>query len=53
MNYIKARLKEYSSFDGTLFVGAGIIYLVFNSIAVYIAYGAIAYGVYKITKADQ
>ena len=53
MNYIKARLKEYSSFDGTLFIGAGITYLVFNSIAVYIAYGAIAYCIYKILKSDQ
>lgn len=52
MNYIRARLKEYSSFDGALFVGAGLGYLIFNGIAVYIAYGAIAYGIYKITKAD-
>lgn len=52
MKYIKERLKEYSSFDGALFVGAGLGYLIFNGIAVYIAYVAIAYGIYKIIKAD-
>lgn len=52
MKYIKARLKEYSSLDGTLFVGAGVGYLVFNGIAVYIAYAAVLYGIYKIIKKD-
>lgn len=52
-HYIQQRLKEYSSFDGAVFIAAGVGYLLFHSIAVYIAYGAIAYGIYKIAKADN
>jgi hypothetical protein len=53
MNYIKSRLKEYSSFDGAVFIAAGVGYLIFQGIAVYISYAAIAYGIYKIVKADK
>lgn len=50
LEYIKPRLQQYSSLDGTLFVAAGVAFLIFNNIAVYIAYAAIAYGIYKIIK---
>lgn len=52
MNYIKARLKEYSSFDGALMIVAGAAIIIFSPLTQLIAYGAIGYGIYKIAKAD-
>ncbi len=51
-NYIKERLKEYSSLDGALMIAAGAAIIIFSPLTQLIAYGAIAYGAYKIVKAD-
>lgn len=44
------RLKKRSTLDGIMFIVAGIIFLLFKSLAVLIAYAAIAYGAWKIYK---
>lgn len=51
--YIKARFKEISTADGAVLVSVGVAYLMFSSIADYLAYAAIAYGVYRIFKSDE
>lgn len=48
MNWIKARLKERSSFDGAVMIAGGAAVIVFSPFAKIIAYGAIAYGAYTI-----
>lgn len=50
--FIQSRLKERTTLDGAILVGAGITYLVFKPVAVFVAYGAIAYGLYTILKSD-
>ena len=52
MKYIKERLKEYSSFDGTLFVAIGLLILFLTPLAKIAAGLSIAYGIYKILKSD-
>jgi len=53
MKYIKARLKEYSSFDGTLFVAIGMLILFLTPLAKIAAGISIVYGIYKIFKSEQ
>jgi len=50
--WINARLKERTTVDGIILVGAGIAFLIFKPIAALVAYGAIAYGAYTIWKAE-
>ena len=50
--WINARLKERTTIDGIILVGAGIAFLIFKPIAALVAYGAIAYGAYTIWKAE-
>lgn len=49
-NWILGRLKERTTLDGAVLIGAGIAFLIFKPIAILVAYGAIAYGVFTIIK---
>jgi hypothetical protein len=49
-DWVIERLKKRSTFDGIIFIVAGVAFLLFKSIAVLIAYAAIAYGAWKIYK---
>lgn len=48
--WIIDRLGERTTLDGAVLVGAGVAFLIFKPIASLVAYAAIAYGVYTITK---
>ena len=52
MKYIKSRLKEYSSFDGALFITIGALILFLGPIAKIAAGLSIVYGIYKVVKSD-
>lgn len=49
-SFITQRLQERTTLDGVVLVGAGVAFLIFEPIAVIVAYLAIAYGVYTIVK---
>lgn len=51
--WIVARLKERTSWDGAVLVGAGVAFLVFKPIASLVAYAAIAYGAWTIWKKES
>ena len=50
--WIVARLKERTSWDGAVLVVAGVAFLVFKPIASLVAYAAIAYGAWTIWKKE-
>ena len=50
--FIKARLKERTTLDGAVLIGAGVAFLIFKPIASLVAYCAIAYGAYTIWRKD-
>ena len=50
--WVNARIKERTTVDGLVLVGAGVAFLIFKPIAAAVAYGAIAYGAYTIWKAE-
>lgn len=50
--WINARLKERTTVDGVVLVGAGVAFLIFKPIAGLVAYAAIAYGAWTIWKAE-
>lgn len=50
--WISERLKERTTMDGAILIGAGIAFLIFKPIASIVAYGAIAYGAWTIWKAE-
>lgn len=52
MNWITDRLKERTSWDGIVLVGAGVAFVVLGPLAKFVAYGAIAYGAWTIWKAE-
>lgn len=49
-NWILGRLKERTTLDGAVLIGAGIAFLIFKPIAILVAYSAIAYGIFTIIK---
>jgi len=51
--WLEERIKERTSLDGTVLIAAGVAYLVFQPIAVYMAYASIAYGIYAIWKKES
>lgn len=57
MNFIQKwtidRIKERTSWDGIVLIGAGVAFLVFKPIASLVAYGAIAYGAWTIWKKES
>lgn len=50
--WIVARLKERTTLDGAVLIGAGVAYLIFKPIAVFVAYAAIAYGAWTLWKSE-
>jgi hypothetical protein len=50
--WIKKRLKERTTMDGAVLIGAGIVFLIFKPLASIVAYGAIAYGAWTIYKSE-
>lgn len=52
IEYVKARLTEMSTLDGAVIAGAGVAFILFQPIAIYVAYAAIAYGIYRMVSAD-
>ncbi|MGY8864329.1 MAG: hypothetical protein ACKVJK_01735 [Methylophagaceae bacterium] len=51
--FIKTRLKERTTLDGAVLIGAGIAFLIFKPIASIVAYAAIAYGAWTIWKKED
>jgi len=51
-NFIQKRLKERTTLDGVILIGAGVCFLIFKPIASVVAYGAILYGAYTLLKKD-
>jgi len=52
-NFIVDRLRERTTLDGVVLIGAGIAFLVFKPIASIVAYGAIAYGAWTLFKKEK
>ena len=50
--WINARIKERTTLDGAILIGAGNAFLIFKPIASIVAYGAIAYGAWTIWKSE-
>ena len=50
--WVNARIKERTTLDGAILIGAGIAFLIFKPIAIIVAYGAIAYGAWTIWKSE-
>ena len=50
--FIQERLKERTTLDGAILIGAGVCFLIFKPIASAVAYGAILYGTYTLLKKD-
>jgi hypothetical protein len=50
--WLTKRLKERTTYDGAVLIAAGVAYLVFEPIAVVIAYAAIAYGIWTLYKSE-
>jgi hypothetical protein len=51
--WVTQRLKERTSWDGIILIGAGVVYLVFKPIAMIVAYLAIAYGAWTLWKKEK
>ena len=51
--WLTERLKERTSHNGAVLIGLGVAYLIFQPIAVYLAYAGIAYGIYTIWKKES
>ncbi len=50
--WINKRLKERTSWDGTILIAVGVIVLIAGPFAKIAAYGAIGYGAWTIWKKD-
>ena len=53
MNWITSRLKERTSLDCIVLIVAGGAFIVLGPLAKLAAYGAIAYGVWTLTKKEK
>jgi hypothetical protein len=51
--WITARLKERTTLDGAVLIGAGIAFLIFKPIASLVAYAAIGYGAWTLWKKES
>lgn len=51
--WVKERLAERTSWDGSVLIAAGVAFLLFKSVAVIAAWAAIAYGVWTLIKAEK
>jgi multisubunit Na+/H+ antiporter MnhB subunit len=50
--FIQNRLRERTTLDGLVLIGAGVCFLIFKPIASIVAYGAMIYGAYTLLKKD-
>lgn len=48
VDWVKARWSERSTWDGTVLVGVGVVALLFSPLVKWVAWAAIAYGVWRI-----
>ena len=53
IDWIKDRVKERTSLDGTALIAVGIIVLLFSPIAKWAAYAAIVYGAWTLWKKEK
>lgn len=51
--WVKERIVERSTLDGSVLVAAGVAFLLFKSVAVFAAWIAIAWGLYTMWKAEK
>ena len=51
--YMKGRLGELSSLDGTVIVGISLGVLILGPVVKWLAWARLAYGAYRILKADS
>jgi len=51
--WLSARIKERTSIDGLVLIGAGVAFLIFKPIAAIIAYAAIIWGGYTFWKGEK
>ena len=51
--WVLDRLKERTTLDGAVLIGAGVAFLIFKPIASIVAYGAIAYGAMTLFKKEK
>tara|TARA_B100001093_G_scaffold519594_1_gene609354 strand:+ start:4840 stop:5004 length:165 start_codon:yes stop_codon:yes gene_type:complete len=51
--WITSRLKERTTIDGAVLIGAGVAFLIFKPIAAIVAYVAIGYGAWTIWKKEK
>ncbi|MDB4351205.1 hypothetical protein OAA34_00665 [bacterium] len=52
-DFITSRIKERTSMDGIILIGAGVVFLVFKPFASIAAYAAIAYGAWTFYKKED
>lgn len=50
--WINDRIKERTTLDGAVLIGAGVAFLIFKPIASLVAYAAIAYGAWTIWRKE-
>ena len=53
MNWIKGRMKERTSWDGTVLIALGVVVLIAGPLAKLAAWGAIAYGAWTLWKREK
>jgi hypothetical protein len=51
--WLKARWAERSTWDGTVLIAAGVCFLVFQPVAAYAAWAAIAWGAWTLLKSES
>jgi hypothetical protein len=51
--WIMQRIKERTTWDGLVLIGAGVVYLIFEPIATIVAYVAIGYGAWTLWKKEK
>lgn len=53
LDYVKARIKERTSWDGGVLIAVGVIALLFKPLIGLAAWGAILYGAWTIWKKED
>ena len=53
MDWVNARVKERTSWDGTILILLGVIVLIAGPLAKIAAYGAIGYGAWTLWKREK
>jgi ABC-type transport system involved in cytochrome c biogenesis permease subunit len=53
IEYVKARIKERTTWDGSALIAVGVIALLFKGLITWAAWGAILYGAWTIWKKED